>query len=86
MSDSTVMELAMKYGYESLDSFTKAFTRFHGHSPSSVRKDKVIIKDFAPLKLTVSLKGGYTMVYRIANYGRTGSKNYSCLYMGRFSL
>lgn len=64
-NDSTVMELAMKYGYESPDSFTKAFTKFHGHSPSNVRKDKVMIKDFAPLKLTISLKGGYTMEYRI---------------------
>lgn len=64
-TDSTVMELAMKYGYESPDSFTKAFTRFHGHSLSNVRKDKVMIKDFAPLKLTISLKGGYTMEYRI---------------------
>lgn len=63
--DSTVMELAMKYGYDSTDSFTKAFTRFHGNSPSGVRKDKATIKAFAPLKLTISLKGGYTMDYRI---------------------
>lgn len=63
--DSTVMELAMKYGYDSPDSFTKAFTRFHGNSPSGVRKDKATIKAFAPLKLTISLKGGYTMDYRI---------------------
>ena len=65
MSDITVMDLAIKYGYESPDSFTKAFTRFHGNSPSIVRRDKTVIKDFAPLKLTISLKGGYTMDYRI---------------------
>ncbi|MDE7416165.1 MAG: AraC family transcriptional regulator [Lachnospiraceae bacterium] len=64
-SDITVMELAMKYGYDSPDSFTKAFTRFHGHSPSIVRKNKTMLKAFAPLKLTISLKGGYTMDYRI---------------------
>ncbi|MCM1145732.1 MAG: AraC family transcriptional regulator [Blautia sp.] len=63
--DSTIMELAMKYGYDSPDSFTKAFTRFHGHSPSVVRKDKTMLKAFAPLKLTISLKGGYAMDYRI---------------------
>lgn len=66
VNDCTVMELAMKYGYESPDSFTKAFTRFHGNSPSVVRKEKAMIKDFAPLKLKISLKGGYTMDYRIA--------------------
>lgn len=64
-SDITVMELAMKYGYDSPDSFTRAFTRFHGHSPSAVRRNKTMIKAFAPLKLTISLKGGYTMDYRI---------------------
>lgn len=63
--DITVMELAMKYGYDSPDSFTKAFTRFHGHSPSIVRRDKAMLKTFAPLKLTISLKGGYAMDYRI---------------------
>lgn len=64
-ADATIMDLAMKYGYDSPDSFTKAFTRFHGHSPSSVRRDKTMLKAFAPLKLTISLQGGYTMDYRI---------------------
>ena len=39
-SDATVTTLAMKYGYDSPDSFAKAFTRFHGYSPSAVRRDK----------------------------------------------
>ena len=64
-SDITVMELAMKYRYDSPDSFTKAFSRFHGHTPLTVRKDKTMVKTFAPLKLTISLKGGYIMDYRI---------------------
>lgn len=64
-SDATVMELAMKYGYDSPDSFTRAFTRFHGYSPSAVRRDKTMLKAFAPLKLSISLKGGYMMDYRI---------------------
>ena len=61
----TVTELAMKYGYDSPDSFTRAFSRFHGVSPSIVRKEKAMLKSFAPLKLTISLKGGYLMDYRI---------------------
>ncbi len=56
--DITVMELAIKYGYDSPDSFTRAFTRFHGHTPLTVRRNKTMIKTFAPLKLTISLKGG----------------------------
>lgn len=64
-NDRSIMELAGKYGYDSPDSFTKAFVRFHGNTPSIVRKNKAVIKDFAPLKLTISLKGGYTLDYRI---------------------
>lgn len=63
--DATVLELAVKYGYDSPDSFTKAFTRFHGCPPSAVRRDKGMVKVFAPLKLTISLKGGYVVDYRI---------------------
>ena len=64
-SEAKVIDVAMQYGYDSPDSFTKAFTRFHGITPSQVRKDKTMIKSFAPLKLTISLKGGYLMDYRI---------------------
>ena len=64
-SEAKVIDVAMQYGYDSPDSFTKAFTRFHGITPSQVGKDKTMIKSFAPLKLTISLKGGYLMDYRI---------------------
>jgi len=64
-TDEKIIDIAMKYGYESADSFTKAFTRFHGVSPSTVRKDNTNIKSFAPLKIEISLKGGYLMNYKI---------------------
>ena len=54
ITDDKVIDIAMKYGYDSPDSFTKAFTRFHGVSPSSVRKDEVLLKTFAPLKVNYS--------------------------------
>lgn len=62
---ATVIETAIKYGYDSPDSFSKAFSRFHGMSPSMVRKESTMLKTFAPMKLTLSLKGGYLMDYRI---------------------
>lgn len=60
-----IVDIAMKYGYDSPDSFTKAFTRFHGATPTAVRKDGKNIKTFAPLKLKFLLEGGYIMDYRI---------------------
>ena len=65
ITDDKIIDIAMKYGYDSPDSFTKAFTRFHGVSPSSVRRDEVLLKTFAPLKLKLSLEGGYLMDYKI---------------------
>lgn len=66
VTEEKIIDIAMKYGYESTDSFTKAFTRFHGVTPSSVRKDEVLLKSFAPLKIKISLEGGYLMDYKIA--------------------
>ena len=65
VTDEKVIDIAMKYGYDSPDSFTKAFTRFHGVTPTSVRKDVVLLKSFAPLKIKISLEGGYLMDYKI---------------------
>lgn len=64
-TDMKIIDIGMKYGYDSSDSFTKAFTRFHGVSPAMVRRDNVMLKTFAPLKLEISLKGGYLMNYTI---------------------
>lgn len=63
--DVRIIDVAMKYGYDSPDSFTKAFTRFHGMTPSMVQKDERMIKSFAPLKIKISMEGGYLMDYRI---------------------
>lgn len=60
-----VIDTAIKYCYDSPDSFAKAFYRFHGATPSAVQKNSTMIKAFAPLKITLTLKGGYTMDYKI---------------------
>lgn len=63
--NTKVIDAAMKYGYDSPDSFTKAFVRFHGITPSMAQKNRVLMKTFAPLKIKLSLEGGYIMDYRI---------------------
>ena len=64
-SDERIIDIALKYGYDSPDSFTKAFTRFHGVTPLSARKSCVSLRSFAPLKIKISLSGGYLMTYKI---------------------
>lgn len=84
-TNNKIIDIALKYGYDSPDSFTKAFTRFHGCTPTAVRKGEKI-KEFAPLKINVILKGGYTMEYKIEEreafkvIGLKGSFKYETAY------
>lgn len=64
-TDAKVIDIALKYGYDSPDSFTKAFARFHGVTPAMVRRDGAMLKAFAPLKIKFSLEGGTLMDYKI---------------------
>ena len=60
-----VIDIALKYGYDSPDSFTKAFQKFHGITPSQARADGSMLKSFSRLSIKISLEGGNTMNYRI---------------------
>lgn len=60
-----VIDAAMKYGYESPDSFAKAFQKFHGITPSAAREPGAVLRSFAPLSIKISLEGGNIMNYRI---------------------
>lgn len=64
-TNQKIIDIALKYGYDSPDSFSKAFTRFHGITPTVARKEGIMIKSYAPLKINFLLKGGYTMDYKI---------------------
>jgi len=69
-TDKKIIDIALDYDYDSPDSFTKAFTRFHGATPTSVRKGEAMIKSFASLKIKLILEGGYTMDYKIVKKDR----------------
>lgn len=60
-----VIDIAYKYGYESPESFAKAFQKFHGITPSQARSNGVMRKSFSRLSIKVSLEGGNVMNYRI---------------------
>ncbi len=64
-NNAKVIDVAMKYGYESPDSFAKAFQKFHGILPSQARNNGSNLKSFSRLVLKFSLEGGTTMNYRI---------------------
>lgn len=64
-SDIKVIDAAVKYGYDSPDSFARAFTKFHGISPSAAKERGASLKAFAPLRIKLTLEGGNFMEYRI---------------------
>lgn len=64
-TEEKVIDVALKYGYDSPDSFTKAFQRFHGVSPSKAREPGTKLRSFAPLHMKISMEGGSMLDYRI---------------------
>ena len=60
-----VIDVALKYGYDSPDSFAKAFQKFHGITPSQARIDGKTLKSFSRLSIKISLEGGNIMNYKI---------------------
>ena len=64
-TDERVIDIAMKYGYDSPDSFTRAFQRFQGITPSKAREYGVELRSLAPLHIRISLEGGKMLDYRI---------------------
>jgi AraC family transcriptional regulator len=63
-TDAKVIDVALKYGYDAPESFSRAFTHFHGISPSQVKKG-ANIKSYSRLSVKLILNGGSTMDYRI---------------------
>ncbi len=60
-----ITDIALKYGYETPESFTKAFTRFHGVAPKTAREEAVKLVLFNPLTIKLTVEGGKSMDYRI---------------------
>ncbi len=60
-----IIDIALEFGYDSPDSFTKAFARFHGLTPAALRKSGGAVRSFAPLRIKVILEGGQDMDCRI---------------------
>ena len=63
--NAKVIDVAFKYGYETPESFTKAFSRFHGVTPNEAKRQGTILKSYNRLILKIILEGGHSMEYKI---------------------
>ena len=64
-TDAKITDIALKYGYVTPESFTKAFTRLHGIAPKFAREESAKLVLFNPLVIKISVEGGKSMDYRI---------------------
>ena len=60
-----VIDVAVRYGYDSPASFSRAFSQLHGTTPKSARNNGVNLKVFPRLTFQFILKGVEAMDYRI---------------------
>jgi AraC family transcriptional regulator len=60
-----VIDIAMKYGYDSPEAFTRAFRNLHGINPREVRTTGVKLAAFPRVSFNVEITGGTDMDYRI---------------------
>lgn len=63
-TEDKVIDIALRYGYETPESFTKAFTRFHGVTPTRAREGAPV-RTFLPLTIKIQINGGTQMEYKI---------------------
>lgn len=64
-SDAKVIDLALKYGYDTPESFTKAFSRFHGVTPTIARRMSTSLRCQNPLAISIKMEGATRMNYKI---------------------
>lgn len=80
MSNAKIIDIAFKYGYETPESFSKAFSRFHGFNPSDAKKSGTFLKKFSRFSIKVKVEGGKIMDYKIEEKGSmkflTASKSF----------
>ncbi|WP_330640095.1 helix-turn-helix transcriptional regulator [Acetatifactor aquisgranensis] len=65
-TDEKVLDVALKYGYTSPTSFSRAFQSVHGITPAAAKSKGTTLNAYLPIKFSVKVTGGNAMPYRIA--------------------
>ncbi len=66
--EGRIIDVALRYGYDSNEAFSRAFQRFHGVLPSKVRTETVPLKSCPKLSFQISIKGVQNMNYQIEKW------------------
>lgn len=60
-----VIDIALKYGYDSPTAFNRAFQSIHGIAPSVAKKENANLKSYPAIKFSASVQGMEEMNFRI---------------------
>ncbi|MDD5190840.1 MAG: AraC family transcriptional regulator [Dehalococcoidales bacterium] len=63
--ENKVIDVALKYGYESPEAFTRAFRQVHGLTPQAARAPGASLVAYPRVSFHISIKGGIDMDYKI---------------------
>ena len=80
--DAKVIDLALRYGYDSPTAFTRAFATIHGMPPSDARKPGAMLKAYPRISFRITIKGDTEMNYRIEQkeaFRIVGAKRHYCM-------
>ena len=69
-SSKKIIDIALNYGYDSPDSFARAFQALHGVTPKEARKKGTPLKAIPPMTFQLTIQGGNEMDYRIVEKDR----------------
>lgn len=64
-TDDKIIDIALRYGYDSPTAFNRAFQSIHGVAPSAARNPGVTLKAYPPITFKITIKGETEMNYRI---------------------
>ncbi len=60
-----IVDIALRYGYDSPTAFNRAFQTVHGFAPSQAREQGKTLRSFPPISFQMTIKGAVQMEYRI---------------------
>jgi len=63
--DVKIIDIALRYGYDSPTAFNRAFQNIHGIAPSAAKTLGTTLKSFPPISLRITIKGDVEMNYKI---------------------
>lgn len=64
-TNEKIIDIALRFAYQTPEAFSKAFKRYHGVTPSTARNNGNLLTVTPPLQINVSLKGDSKINYTI---------------------